>query len=264
MLGRKSRYPRLKSTRATEKMVPLFEVIADMNLMRNTSHRRIELTFDGGLTLKEVFVDNDHAMVLKSYNEFLEGGYQSCNPLARYFDKPIGASSDSTCGWFWSAKIGGSRLILGMDLSSEPIGKLKDRGFPEWLRRFSPKDCNDWLLVPRLYNQVLAFGEPDWKGITDRQSDSEKQILSFSRGLVAWESQYRFLIWAADNSIPPGQVKELVNGYRRRQPEALRLLENLTIEQRSIRDIFDDHNDFFLGTPDHFASGLLSRHVTTM
>ena len=147
-----------------------------------------------------------------------------------------------------------------MDVYSEPFGDQANRGFGDWIQQFNPEDCNDWLLVPCLYQRAMVFGEPDWNGIRSRQCNRVSEILSISRGLVAWESQYRFLIYAADDSIPNQQVKELVTGYRRGQPEALCLLENITIGQRSIRNIFDDHPDYFMGTPDYFVSGLLSRH----
>lgn len=218
-----------------------------------------QVTFE----VKERFVDAAPDLVTRLQKEFLSESYAMSNPMA----KPIytGVHQESTrwsrYGWFWWAEMEEQRWILGMDVGPEPIGRLRDRGFIRWLAHFGPRDCNDWLLAPRLYAQILCFGEPDWNGIASRQGGNEAEILSTTRGLLAWETQYRLLIWKAKEDISREAIDRLIADYRKRKPEALSALESIRLGKRSLRAIFDDHPEYFLGTPDYYASGLLSRYL---
>lgn len=211
--------------------------------------------------IEERFIEDDHQKTQELIELMHNGLFEFCNPFLASVLDPSNAQdiNNSRSGHFLWLNSGGQRWLILCDVSAEPRCWNGQKGFHEWLSLFDPQDCNDWLLVPRLYGRIVSLGEPDWDGIRARQGDTEKQVLRMSRGILAWEYQYRFFLYLADSRLERSQTETLIREYRRGRSTANDLLEELKLGGRSLRAVFDDHQQYFLGTPDYWSSGMISR-----
>ena len=213
--------------------------------------------------IEEIFLEDDPEKVEEIIEGMCNGYFDFCNPFYssivtnNYGQKPNSFRS----GHFLWLETEGRRWMIYCEADNDVRSWAGQNGFQNWISLFKPQDCNDWLLAPRLYGHIVSMGEPepDWDGIRARQGDSEKRVLGMSRGILAWEFQYRFLLYLADSSLERSEIDTLIRGYRRGKSTANDQLEELKLGKRSLRAIFDDHRQYFLGTPDYWSSGMLSR-----
>ncbi len=210
---------------------------------------------------EELFIEDDPARAGEITQSIINGHFKFCNPFlwSIAFESLRQQRNTIRSGHFLWFESVGQRWLIHYDVDSETRCWVGQKGFRSWLSSFNPQSCTDWLLIPRLYSQVVSMGEPDWDGIRARQGDAEKMVLETSRGLLAWEFQYRFLLNLADGGLERSQIDTLIREYRRGKVTAGEQLDELTLGKRSLRAIFDDHRQYFLGTPDYWASGMISR-----
>lgn len=211
--------------------------------------------------IEERFIEDDYQKTQELIELMHDGHFEFCNPfLASVLDPSnVQEINNVRSGHFLWINSGCQRWLILCDVSTETRCWNGQKGFQEWLSLFDPRDCNDWLLVPRLYGQIVSFGEPDWDDIRAKQSDDEKRVLEMSRGILVWEYQYRFLLHLADSRLERSQIDTIIREYRRGKSTANDLLEELKLGERSLRAIFDNHRQYFLGTPDYWSSGMISR-----
>jgi len=211
----------------------------------------------------EKFVNGNPKEVSQCLDEFLGGEYEIVNPMEeRYVQASKSDFRQEGYAWFMWAGRGKKRWLLEHHYCSEPFLEWKSEGFMNWLKQFNPKNCNDWLLAPRLYSNSLFFGNPDWSRIAATQTKTVKRVLSPSRGLLVWNTQYRHLIHIAVKDATIKRVDELVSGYVRRKDATLTELESMWIDGISLKELFDEHQDHWLGIPNPYVSGLLSEFLT--
>lgn len=213
----------------------------------------------GTFVVHEKFVIDDPMAVNQRLNEILGGGYEIDNPMNDRHLLEMAQSRHEGNAWFMWAEQEGKLWFLDGFTLDEPLSV--SRGFLPWLKEFRPKNCNDWLLAPRLYAHTLISGNSDWKNVASRKIKVADRLLAASRGLLVWEYQYRYLMYLADENISKKRTHELFTGYAMKKPTALEELDSLWIDGVSLRALFDEHQDYYLGSPNFYVSGLLSEFL---
>ena len=218
--------------------------------------------FTSTVVVHEKFVVDDPKAVCQCVNEFLGGDYEFVNPLEEFWRHDMTERRHDRFAWVLWAEQGEKRWLLDYFTCYEPTFNVVAVGFMHWLKEFKPINCNDWLLASSLYSRSLLFDEsPDWSRILSVQSQTIKRVLAPSRGLLAWDAQYRQLVYLANKDATKQQVDELLRGYNLRKNVTLDLLENMRIDGISLKKIFDKRG-YSLGVPNFHLSGFLSEFIS--
>lgn len=219
--------------------------------------------------IHEQYITSDSVSICRIRKAIASGDYNFLDThnidfYSRYYDD-AGENPAWDSAWFLWASRGQTRWMLD---SCENEGRLPgaDRdGFESWLSIFRPRNCNDWLMVPTIYEQHVSNSDfVEWRSSPVlREDDHLDSLLSTSRGILLWRHQLQQLIADACN-ISYIESSELTRNYCRRQPDAVSRIDETPFRSQLLGDIIQEraiYGKFGIFTPNYMLAGFLSEYI---
>ncbi len=183
--------------------------------------------------------------------------------------------------WMLWAEHGNARWLLDFHESEEPLAEATPEGFMPWLAWFSPRNCNDWLMVRWAYLDTVIHGtRVGWgSGAGFAASRLLDETLSVTRGYLFWDWQFEQLV-ATSCKVDINEARSMLRAYRkfllsidsaanRFKPslaarDVARRFDETVVESRTLTDVIQEraYRGIVGGrTPDYQLAGFLSEHL---
>jgi len=216
--------------------------------------------------IREAFVSDNPAAVETLRRSLWSGGHEFVSPGLADFLNMNADEPPKAYAWLLAAEQEGWHWVLDYSESEDRIPGADKEGFLAWLERFSPVNCNDWLMVPFLYQRhVFDEGMIDWHALPFAIDTVLDNLLRPTRGLLLWKHQFNFLFREVLN-LSNGEADRFRRKCLQQQVEALALLERTYFGGRTLADIIDERTlggTYLAGGPDFHLSGFLSEQMTS-
>jgi len=229
------------------------------------------LATSAGIRIHEKFITNDRASVVALAQSIVNRRYRFLDTYQAEFYAGFADLRDmpeyDSAHLLWAEERDQSWL-LDFGISATPIPGADKEGLIHWLTFFSPRNCNDWLMVPTLYErhiwdvEAINWGNPP---VFPERTHTDG-ILSVTRGLLLWQWQAERLI-AQSCDVSRLEAAKVWRQYIRQDETTVQRLQRATCDGDSLADIIDERTwgqNLSVVLPDHLLAGYLSEHLPVL
>ena len=224
-----------------------------------------------GIRIHEKFVSTDRACVVALVQSIVGGRYRFLDSYQAEFYAGFADLCElpeyNSAYLLWAEERNQSWL-LDFGISATPIPGAYKGGLISWLTSFSPRNCNDWLMVPTLYERHIWDVEAiNWRNPpVFREKTHTDGILSVTRGLLLWQWQAERMI-AQSCDVSRLEAAKVWRQYIRQDEAAVQWLQRAMCDGSTLADIIDERTwgqNLSVVLPDHLLAGYLSEHLSVL